>query len=59
MIAAIMSVIATIFVVGTALSYPAGVPAALLLSIIAVVLPIIGYLYTARWYIYWGRMLDR
>ena len=55
LITAIMSVVAGIFVVGVAVSYPDGLPIALVMGLCAVVLPVIGYLYTARW----NAMLDK
>lgn len=59
LIAAIMSLIATIFVVGVYVSYPEGFLGALAMGIMAVVIPVIGYLYYARWMKWLGTVLDK
>ena len=54
-IALVMSVVASIFVIGMPISSPAGFVIAIAMGLMAVVLPAIGYLYAARWY----AMLDK
>lgn len=54
LIVAIMSVVAAIFVIGVAITNPEFLAMALVAGLIVVVLPVITYLYFARWMVIVG-----
>ena len=57
LIVAIMSVFAAIFVIGVAITNPEFLAMALVLGLIVVVLPVVYYLYFARWIVIVGTRL--
>ena len=59
LIVAMMSVVAAIFVIGVAITNPEFLAMALVTGLIVVVLPVIYYLYLARWVVVIGTWLDK
>ena len=57
LIVAIMSVVAAIFVIGVAITNPQFLAMALVVGLVAVVLPVISYLYHARFLVFIGNWL--
>lgn len=58
LIVAIMSVVAAVFVIGVAITNPQFLAKALVLGLIVVVLPVLVYLYTKRWFYFLGDLFD-
>jgi len=59
LIVATMSVVAVIFVIGVAITNPQFLAKAIVAGLIVVVLPVIVYLYTKRWFYFLGDLFDR
>jgi hypothetical protein len=59
LIVAIMSVIAAIFVIGVTITNPEFIAMAFVVGLVSVVLPVMYYLYVARWIVNIGTWLDR
>lgn len=59
LIVAVMSVVAAIFVIGVAITNPQFLAQALVVGLVAVVLPVLYYLYTKRFFVFIGNLLDK